>query len=123
MDAAYVGRLGRHLLQQLDLAEPVNFNDPKGGGDYFTAGTQMSKMTDQLNGSCLECSDGVFQHLPTIQYFEDVFPQMASRLKIPPYHASGLCSKELGSPFRTPAIFLSSSKSGFAARFCCFESR
>ena len=75
VDAAYVGRLGRHLLQQLDLAEPVNFNDPKGGGDYFTNGSLMSKMADQLGGSCLAC-DGVFQHLPTIQYFEDVFPQM-----------------------------------------------
>ena len=30
LDTAYVGRLGRHLFQQLDLAEPVNFNDPKG---------------------------------------------------------------------------------------------
>ncbi|HEY2467934.1 MAG TPA: TonB-dependent receptor [Terracidiphilus sp.] len=75
VDAAYVGRLGHHLLQQLDIAEPVNFNDPQGGGDYFTAGTQMSKMADQLGGSCLQC-DGVLQHLPTIQYFEDVFPQM-----------------------------------------------
>ena len=76
VDAAYVGRLGRHLLQQLDLAEPVDFNDPKGGGDYFSAGTQMSKISDQLGGSCLQCHDGVFQHIPTIQYFEDVFPQM-----------------------------------------------
>ena len=75
VEAAYVGRLGRHLLQQLDLAEPVNFNDPKGAGDYFTAGSQMSAMSDQLAGSCLAC-DGVFQHIPTIQYFEDVFPQM-----------------------------------------------
>lgn len=76
LDAAYVGRLGRHLFQQLDLAEPVNFNDPKGAGDYFTAGTQMSKKADQLGGSCYYCNDGVFQHIPTIQYFEDVFPQM-----------------------------------------------
>ena len=26
----YVGRLGRHLLQQLDLAEPVDYVDPAG---------------------------------------------------------------------------------------------
>jgi hypothetical protein len=76
VDAAYVGRLGRHLFQQLDLAEPVNLVDPKGASDYFTAGTQMSKAADQLGGSCGYCSDGVFQHIPTIQYFEDVFPQM-----------------------------------------------
>jgi hypothetical protein len=36
LDAAYVGRLGRHLFQQVDLAEPVNLNDPQGAGDYFT---------------------------------------------------------------------------------------
>jgi len=75
LDTAYVGRLGRHLFQQLDLAEPVNLNDPQGAGDYFTAGTQMSKISDQLGGSCTYC-DGNTQHLPTIQYFEDVFPQM-----------------------------------------------
>jgi hypothetical protein len=75
IDAAYVGRLGRHLFQQLDLAEPVNLVDPQGAGDYFTNGTLMSQYSDQLNGSCLYC-DGVFQHIPTIQYFEDVFPQM-----------------------------------------------
>jgi hypothetical protein len=75
LDTAYVGRLGRHLFQQLDLAEPVNLVDPKGAGDYFTAGAQMSKYSDQLAGSCLQC-DGQLQHIPTIQYFEDVFPQM-----------------------------------------------
>jgi len=75
VDVAYVGRMGRHLFQQLDLAEPVDLNDPLGAGDYFTAGAQMSKISDQLGGSCLYC-DGNFQHIPTIQYFEDVFPQM-----------------------------------------------
>ena len=73
LDTAYVGRLGRHLLQQLDLAEPVDYNDPQGAGDYFAAGTQMSKIADRM--------DGAFSythpiHIPTIQYFEDVFPQM-----------------------------------------------
>ena len=77
LDSAYVGRIGRHLFQQMDLAEPVNFNDPQGAGDYFTAGTEMSKATDALGGSCLYC-DGVLQHIPTIQYFENVFPQMAN---------------------------------------------
>jgi len=77
LDSAYVGRIGRHLFQQLDIAEPVNYNDPQGAGDYFTAGTEMSKATDQLGGSCLYCDD-TLQHIPTIQYFEDVFPQMAN---------------------------------------------
>jgi len=69
IDAAYVGRLGRHLLQQLDLAEPVNYVDPKGGGDYFSAGAQLSKILDANNG------DSTVSVQP-IQYFEDVFPQL-----------------------------------------------
>jgi hypothetical protein len=65
-EQAYVGRLGHHLLQQLDLAEPANYVDPMGGGDYFTAADKLSKLTDQ-NG------DNPNAIVPTIQYFEDVF--------------------------------------------------
>jgi len=79
-EEAYVGRLGRHLLQQLDIAEPVNFNDPKGGGDYFTAGSALSKLVDQNSGCGLYSgSNGcTYGSIPKIQYFEDVFPQMAN---------------------------------------------
>lgn len=70
LEAAYVGRLGRHLLQSLDLAEPVDYTDPQGGGDYFAAGTQLSREVD-MNGG-----DGSASVQP-IQYFEDVFPFMA----------------------------------------------
>jgi hypothetical protein len=73
VDAAYVGRLGKHLFQQLDLAEPVDYVDPKGAGDYFAAGSQMSKVADQMGGA-YSYSNPI--HIPTIQYFEDVFPQM-----------------------------------------------
>ena len=71
LEFAYVGRLGRHLLQSLDLAEPVNFVDPQGGGDYFTNGTKLSKLVD-ANGGDPQAS------VPTIPYFEDVFPQLAN---------------------------------------------
>lgn len=78
LETAYVGRLGRRLLQNLDLAEPVNYKDPQGGGDYFTAGTELSKDSDLNGGACggLTCG-GDPVHVPTIQYFEDVFPFMA----------------------------------------------
>jgi hypothetical protein len=77
LDTAYVGRLGRHLFQQLDLAEPVDYNDPKGAGDYFKAGSQLSKYADERHGAY----GGIYVgtppvSVPTIQYFEDVFPQM-----------------------------------------------
>jgi hypothetical protein len=74
LDVAYVGRLGRHLFQQLDLAEPTDFNDPQGAGDYFTAGARLSKISDENGGNYGSGEDAV--SVPTIQYFEDVFPEM-----------------------------------------------
>jgi hypothetical protein len=71
VEFAYVGRLGRHLLQALDLAEPVNYVDPLGGGDYFTNGTKLSKLVDANLGDATAS-------VPAIPYFEDVFPQLAN---------------------------------------------
>ncbi len=68
-EGTYTGRLGRHLLQQLDLAEPVDYVDPAGGGDYYAAGTQLSHDVDLNNGG-----PGT---VAPIKYFEDVFPFMA----------------------------------------------
>jgi hypothetical protein len=75
----YVGRLGRHLLQQIDLAEPVNLVDPKGAGDYYHAAAQLSKISDQNGGNYGNQYTGTAPvSVPTIPYFEDVFPQMAN---------------------------------------------
>jgi hypothetical protein len=70
-ELAYVGRLGNHLLQALDLAEPVDFTDPNGGGDYYTAGGTLSKDVDENGGN-------QFATVQTIPYFENVFPFMAN---------------------------------------------
>ncbi|MGA9984197.1 MAG: hypothetical protein WBP95_12035, partial [Acidobacteriaceae bacterium] len=70
LEADYVGNMGRHLIQSLDLAEPVDYIDPSGGGDYYSAGTQLSRLVDQ-NGGDNSAS------VPAIKYFEDVFPWMA----------------------------------------------
>ncbi len=68
-EMAYVGRLGNHLLQSLDLAEPVDYTDPQGGGDYYNAGGQLSKDVDEHGGN-------VNATVQTIPYFENVFPFM-----------------------------------------------
>jgi Carboxypeptidase regulatory-like domain/TonB dependent receptor len=70
LEAAYVGRLGRHLLQQVDLAEAVNFVDTKSGMDYFTAGTMLSKLVDANGG------DPKAQ-VPAIPYWENLYPNLA----------------------------------------------
>ncbi|HEU5458733.1 MAG TPA: hypothetical protein VFU68_08955, partial [Terracidiphilus sp.] len=84
VEASYVGRLGRHLLQSLDLAEPVDYVDPKGAGDYYAAGTQLSKDVDANAGNYGLNVDpnGVpissVVNVAPIQYFENVFPFMAN---------------------------------------------
>ena len=71
VEAAYVGRLGRHLLQEQDLAEPVDYTDPSGGGDYYTAGSALSRLVDANGGNASA-------NVQPIKYFEDVFPYMAN---------------------------------------------
>jgi hypothetical protein len=68
VEAAYVGRLGRHLLQSWDIAEPVDYVDPGGGGDYFAAGTQLSHQVDLHNGGG--------GNIAAIPYFENIFSFM-----------------------------------------------
>jgi Carboxypeptidase regulatory-like domain len=71
LEVAYVGRLGRHLLQAIDMAEPTDYADPLGGGDYFTNGAKLSALVDANGGSTTAS-------VPAIPYFEDVFPQLAN---------------------------------------------
>ena len=66
LEANYVGRLGRHLLQSIDLAQPLDLVDPKSGMDYYTAGTMLSQFVDQGRTD-----------VPTIAYWENLFPGAA----------------------------------------------
>ena len=77
IETAYVGRLGRHLLQQLDLTEPTDFTDPQGGGDYYSAGTALSKIVDATGDTCVLCGSNFNPTVAAIPYFEHVFPYMA----------------------------------------------
>ncbi len=69
LEAAYVGRFGRKLIQQNDIATPVNLTDPKSGMTYFQAGAQLAALVDQNNGASNAS-------VPAIAYFENLFPQM-----------------------------------------------
>ncbi|MHB1021291.1 MAG: TonB-dependent receptor [Acidobacteriaceae bacterium] len=66
LETDYVGRFGRHMLQSIDLAQPLDLVDAKSGMDYYTAGTILSKAADQ----------GATNVAP-IPYFEDLFPDAA----------------------------------------------
>jgi hypothetical protein len=66
IEAAYVGRFGRHLMQQLDLSMPLDLVDPQSGMDYFTAARLLT-----VQG---------YQGAATVQpiaYWEDLFPDAA----------------------------------------------
>lgn len=78
LEVSYTGTLGRHLLQALDLANPVDFVDTKGGGDYYHAGTELSKEVDANGGNSFYSGNGQLVNVSPIKYFEDVFPWMAN---------------------------------------------
>lgn len=70
-EAAYVGRRGKHLLQQLDLAAATDLVDPKSGMDYFTAAKLMTQFA-------LAHGQDKNAVIPRIPYFEDLFPTAAA---------------------------------------------
>jgi hypothetical protein len=87
-EAAYIGRLGRRLLQEEDLAMPLDIRDPKSGMDYFTAATLLAKAAE--NGVPL-------QNLAPIPFWENVFPGAAGT---PPNPGNGESCAPGGSSFR-----------------------
>ncbi len=66
LELAYIGRFGRHQLQQVDLAQPLDLVDSQSGQDYFAAATQMSRQKYAGAAS-----------VAAIPYFEDMFPDAA----------------------------------------------
>jgi hypothetical protein len=67
LEVSYIGRLGRRLLQETDLAMPENIRDPKSGMDYFTAATMLSK----LAYAGVDPSDPTIAPIP---FWENLFP-------------------------------------------------
>ena len=65
-EAAFVGRYGRHLLQQLDLASPTDYRDPVSGMDYYTASQILDRAFDA----------GATTVAP-VPFWENVFPYAA----------------------------------------------
>jgi hypothetical protein len=59
-------------MQSLDLAEPVDYVDPAGGGDYFAAGTKLSaRGRRQWQGTTRKGTRAIRAPIP---YFEMSFP-------------------------------------------------
>ena len=65
LDVAYIGRLGRRLLQEEDMAMPLDIVDKQSGMDYFKAATLLSKAA---------AAGTPIQSLAKIPYWEDMWP-------------------------------------------------
>jgi len=70
LSTTYTGRFAHHLLQEVDLAQPLDLVDPKSGMDYFHAAQIFSKAA----------AAGVPENDPSvtsIPYWQDMFPLAA----------------------------------------------
>jgi hypothetical protein len=67
-EASYVGRFAHHLLQEEDLAMPLDIFDPQSKMDYFGAATMLAKAAEA--GTDIST-------LATIPYWENIFPNAA----------------------------------------------
>lgn len=102
VQVAYVGRLGRNLLTQRDLRQPIDLRDPKTGIDYFTAATRLAQLahkgytarqiTDQLVG-------------PTAAFWHDMLPPLQSGATNYSDLATGFQSPIAGNQGLLPVIF------------------
>lgn len=68
VEASYIGRWGRHLLQEVDVATPVNMTDPASGMTYFQAARLLA---EQVNAQTHE------DQIAPIAFWEDMFPGAA----------------------------------------------
>jgi len=73
IEATYTGRFARHLLQEIDLSQPLDLVDPKSHMDYFTAAQMLSK---NAYAGTPESS------MAAIPYWENLFPQAAGAANI-----------------------------------------
>ena len=77
VEASYIGRMSHHLLQEEDLAMPLDLVDPASKMDYFTAMTMLSKAYNAGTD---------ISSLAPIPYWEDLFPGAAGQ---PGFGAAG----------------------------------
>ncbi len=67
-EADYIGRLGRHLIEEIDYAQPADMVDPSSGMDYYAAAQAFAK--------AYHAGTPVGSMAP-IPYWENMFPGAA----------------------------------------------
>jgi hypothetical protein len=74
-EAAFIGRYAHRLLQEEDLAEPVNLKDASGGQTYFQAAQALARQYKQGGTNATDIS----QVTPALvgNYWQNLFPAAA----------------------------------------------
>ncbi len=80
VEASYIGRMGHHLLQEEDLAMPLDLVDPASKMSYFQAATMLSQAYNK--GTPIN-------NLKSIPYWENLFPAAKGNLGFGPPGSSG----------------------------------
>lgn len=91
LETTYTGRFAHHLLQEIDLSEPLDLVDPKSHMDYFHAADMLSR------AAYANTSESAMAKIP---YWEDLFPQAAG-----PAGVSGSAPNEPANPTATQNIY------------------
>ena len=107
LEATYTGRLGRRLLQEADLAQPLNLVDPASKTDYFTAATQLAKLAE---------TNTPINSVAPIPYWEDMFPLAAGDGLL-----SGTDSFTPCAPGTSPGAATTATQNMYDSYFCSFE--
>lgn len=68
LEISYVGRFGHRLLQEEDMAMPLDIRDPQSGMDYFAAAQAFDQAIRNKTP---------IQNIPNIPFWQNVFPQAA----------------------------------------------
>jgi hypothetical protein len=72
IEVAYTGRFAHRLLQEEDLAQPLDIRDPQSGIDFFSAATMFAKSTE---------AQVPIQKMTPIPFWEHIFPLAAGPRK------------------------------------------
>jgi hypothetical protein len=70
IEASYIGRFAHHLLQEEDLAMPLDVVDPTSKMDYFAAATMLTKATNAGTD---------IASLAPIPFWQNLFPNAAGK--------------------------------------------
>ena len=81
LETSYVGRFGHRLLQQEDMAAPMNMRDPASHTDFYTAATAFAKAYQ---------SGVPVQSMAPIPFWEDFFPGAAGAAPLANLTGAGL---------------------------------